>query len=124
MKTGYEIDWQKLRQRISGGPIYPKTPPKKEIKKPSTPEEIETFRAKERARNKEYRDKNPEKVHAREKEWRKNNPEKVKAKKARFYEKHKTDPVWLEAKRKRQREYKLRKKLEKLKLQTEQETIK
>lgn len=109
------IDWKKLRERIAEGPIYPmvKDNPNKR-KKPKTPEEIEEYRAKERKRNKEYREKNPDKVHAREKRWRHENPDKVKAKKKRFYEKHKQDPVWLEAKRARQREYKRKKKLKQL----------
>lgn len=109
------IDWKKLRERIAQGPIFPivKEHPKKR-KKPKTPEEIEEYRAKERKRNKEYREKNPDKVHAREKRWRQENLDKVKAKKKRFYEKHKQDLVWLEAKRARQREYKRKKKLQRL----------
>ena len=114
MSESEKIDWKKLRERIAEGPIYPmvKDNPNKR-KKPKTLEEIEEYRAKERKRNKEYREKNPDKVHAMEKRWRHENPDKVKAKKKRFYEKHKQDPVWLEKKRARQRDYKRRKKLQK-----------
>lgn len=107
-----QIDWQEVRKRIQQKPVI--VPPK-HVKHPNrSPESIEKRRAQSRKRSKEYRLKNPEKVHAAEKAWRTANPEKVKAKKKRFYEKHKTDPEWLEKKRARQREYKRRKKLERL----------
>lgn len=116
-----KIDWKKVRARILTGPIFPMvkevTASNKRRKKPETPEEIEQHRAKERERNKIYREQNPDKVHAREKKWRKENPEKVRAKKKRFYDAHKTDPEWMENHRRKNREYKQRRRMKKFNTQ-------
>lgn len=40
-------------------------------------------------KNREYREKNPEKLKAIKAAWRRNNPEKVKKHRANYYEKHK-----------------------------------
>lgn len=109
MESG--IDWAKLKRSISERPSVLKVFPPKKKKLPTDAAELEEYRRKERERNKDYRRRNPDKVHAREKKWRQENPDKVKAKKKRFYEAHKQDPEWLEAKRARQRAYKQRKKL-------------
>lgn len=110
MESG--IDWAKLKRLISERPSVPKVSPPRKRNLPKDAAELDEHRRKERERNKDYRRRNPDKVHAREKKWRNENPDKVKAKKKRFYEKHKHDPVWLEAKRARQREYKRKKKLQ------------
>ena len=106
------IDWTLLRKRIAQTEVV--LPERKRTRKDRTLEELEEYRRKERERNKDYRERNPDKVHEREKRWRHDNPDKVRAKKKRFYDAHKGDPVWMEEHRRRNREYKLRKRLEKL----------
>lgn len=106
------IDWAKVRQRIANSVIVPPVR-KAKSRKPKTPEEAEAWLAKERERNKDYRERNPEKVHAHEKAWRQANPEKVRAKKKRFYDAHKNDPKWMEKHRAKNRAYKLKKRMEK-----------
>lgn len=107
------IDWAELRRRIAGTPYI--VPPRHVCKrKPPnrSPESLEKRRARARVRWVKYYQENKEHCHERQKAWEQANPDKVKAKKRRYYEKHKQDPEWLEAKRARQRAYKLRKKLE------------
>ena len=106
------IDWALVRKRIAQTEVV--LPKRKGTRKKRTPEDLEEYRRKERERNKDYRERNPDKVHEREKRWRHDNPDKVRAKKKRFYDAHKDDPVWMEEHRRRNREYKLRKRLEKL----------
>lgn len=107
------IDWAELRRRIAGTPYI--VPPRY-VRKRKPPnrslESLEKRRARARVRWVEYYQENKEHCHERQKAWEQANPDKVKAKKHRYYEKHKQDPEWLEAKRARQRAYKLRKKLE------------
>ena len=107
-----EIDWAKLRARLRETPIVVKP---KHVKHPNrSPESLEKRREGARARCKKHYWANREECLRLQKEWEKANPEKVKAKRKRCYEKHKTDPEWMERKRARQREYKRRKKLERL----------
>lgn len=89
------IDWAELRRRIAGTPYI--VPPRRVSKrKPPnrSPESLEKRRARARVRWVEYYQENKEHCHERQKAWERANPE------------------WLEAKRARQRAYKLRKKLE------------
>lgn len=107
-----QIDWKEVRRRIQETPIVVKP---KHVKRPNrSPESIERRRASGRIRSKRRYWNHREECLRWQREWEKANPEKVKAKRKRCYEKHKTDPEWMERKRARQREYKRRKKLERL----------
>lgn len=92
------IDWQEVRRRVRERaeaqlaafvPPPPKKPGRRQLVK-GTPEYIE-FRAKESERQKDYRNRNKDKVAAKNREWELKNPDKVKAKKHRHYEKHKEE---------------------------------
>lgn len=65
-----------------------------------------------RQRWNKYYHENPEHCHEWQKKWEAANQDKVKAKRQRCYEKLKQDPVRLERKRQRNREYKARKRIE------------
>ena len=97
------IDWKELRRRIALTPVIVPPAPSREA--------LERKRKKDRDRwNNHYHD-NLEHCHARQKAWEEKNPDKVKAKRDRCYAKMKLDPVRMERKRERQRQYKARKKL-------------
>lgn len=106
------IDWKELRRRIAETPII--IPPK-HIKRPNrSPESLEKRRKSSRERWKKFYYNNLEYCHERQKQWEHANPEKMKAKRSRYYAKLKLDPERLERKRQRNREYKARKRMEKL----------
>lgn len=131
-----EIDWKKLRERIAEGPIFPLVKENKNQKtKGKTPEEIQEFKQKEHDRQKKWREEHPEKCRELQRDWAHRNPDKVKAKRKRNYDAHKDDPEWrnhrvekqrafmerlkadpvrYELFKQKKREYKQRKKLEKL----------
>lgn len=107
-----EIDWNELRKRIQKSPVLVRP---NHVKHPNrSPESIEKRKKRARERWVEYYHENSERCHARQKAWEQANPDKVKAKRKRFYEAHKNDPEWMEKKRAKNREYKRRKKLERL----------
>lgn len=106
------IDWSEVRRRIQEKPIVFKP---KHVRKPNrSPESVEKRKIGSRKRSKKYYWNHREELLEKNKQWAAEHPERIKAKKKRYYEKHKQDPEWLERKRARQREYKRRKKLEKL----------
>ena len=106
------IDWKEVRRRIQEKPLVVKP---KHVRKPNrSPESIEKRKVGARARSKKYYWSHRDELLEKNRKWSKEHPDRIKAKKKRFYEKHKTDPEWLEKKRARQREYKRRKKLERL----------
>lgn len=106
------IDWNELRRRIAATPII--VPPK-HIKRPNrSPESIAKRKERARVRWKEFYHENLEHCRERQRAWEHANPDKVRAKRKRSYEKMKLDPEWLERKRQRNREYKARKRMEKL----------
>ena len=97
------IDWKEVRRRIQMTPVVVPPVP--------SPEALERKRAKSRAKWNKYYHSHLEHCHSRQKAWEEANPEKVKAKRDRCYAKLKLDPVRLERKRERQRQYKARKKM-------------
>ena len=101
------IDWAALRARIAEGPFAPVVPPKPQPKA-KTEEEVSEYREKELARQKAYREANPEKCHAAEKRWRMEHPEECKEKRRRNYNKHKDDQEWRAHRVEKQRQYKER----------------
>ena len=100
------IDWKEVRRRIAETPLIVPSGP--------TPEATERRRSRARDRWRKHYYANLEHCHERQKDWEAANPDKVKAKRHRCYEKMKQDPERLERKRRRNREYKARKRLEKL----------
>lgn len=105
------IDWAEVRRRIGSAPV---TRPRRIAHPCRSPESLERRRAGARERQKRHYWADPEKSRKRAREWEKLNPDKVKAKKKRFYDSHKNDPVWMEEHCRRNREYKARKKAERL----------
>lgn len=108
----YAIDWTALRKRIAQTPVV--VPPRRQHKKSLSPEAAEARRVRARERWTERYRANPEKYRAMQKKWEAAHPDRVKAKRQRFYERHKTDPEWMENHRRKNREYKARKKAERL----------
>ncbi len=98
-----KINWTKLRARIAATPIIlPKS--KKELEQ----ERIERKKQRSRERWRKHYNEHREECIAKQRTWEKSHPEKVRAKKKRFYEAHKSDPVWMENHRRKNREYKAR----------------
>lgn len=140
-----KIDWKQVRDRISEGSVVPFVRRKGNPKtKGKTPEEIQEFKQKEHDRQKKWREEHPEKCREAQRNWSKKNPDKVKAKRKRNYEKHKDEPEWRKPRAEKQkrfmerlkadpvryelfkqkkREYKQRKKLEKLQNKNETKSI-
>jgi len=98
-----QIDWAEVRRRIASTPV---------IARPE-PTDAALERKRKSARDRWHRRYEADPEHCREvrRAWEAANQDKVKANRARCYEKLKQDPVRLERKRQRQREYKARKKL-------------
>ena len=109
------VDWKKLRERIAETPVI--MPRKHRRHRNASPEAVEARRADDRERWRRNYHAKPEQYHAMQKAWEDANPEKVKAKRKRFYDSHKNDPEWMENHRRKNREYKARKRAEKLMLQ-------
>lgn len=98
-----QIDWTDVRRRIASTPVVVKPPPT----------DAALDRKRKMARDRWHRRYDADPEHCREvrRAWEAANQDKVKANRARCYEKLKQDPVRLERKRQRQRDYKARKKL-------------
>ena len=104
MNTNDErIDWTELRRRIALTPIVMPPTPSQEM--------VERKRERDRTRWNSYYHDNIDHCRERQNDWAASNPDKVKAKRDRCYAKLKSDPVRLERKRERQRQYKARLKL-------------
>ena len=112
MVTADNIDWSVLRSRIAETPVVSRP---KHVKHPNrSPESLERRRVSARERQRKHYWEHRDEERQRQKDWEVDNPERVRAKRKRFYDSHKDDPVWMEARRQKNREYKARKRAERL----------